>query len=103
MDGTRPRRTRDSIRQGWYARHRSVRFARHLGFPRTAPGPGPEAPPCGPPTGSPCLTPGGPLQGTSPLALAGAVFVRLARVGAWASCLWATLAWRSSGRPGRFP
>ncbi len=48
MDATRPRRTRDSARQGWYARWRCFRFARHLGFPLTAPAPGPEAPPCGP-------------------------------------------------------
>jgi hypothetical protein len=32
MDATRPRRIRDSARQGWYARWRSVRFARHFGF-----------------------------------------------------------------------
>jgi len=44
MDATRPRRTRDSIRQGWYARQRSVRFARRLGFSLTAPALEPEAP-----------------------------------------------------------
>jgi hypothetical protein len=33
MDGTRPRRTLDRSRQGWYSHWRSVRFARHLGFP----------------------------------------------------------------------
>jgi hypothetical protein len=32
MDGTRIRRTRDSVRQRWYARWRAVRFARHFGF-----------------------------------------------------------------------
>ena len=32
MDATRPRRIRDSARQGWYARWRSLRFARHFGF-----------------------------------------------------------------------
>jgi hypothetical protein len=103
MDGTRPRRTRDSIRQGWYARQRSVRFARHLGFPRTAPAPGPEAPPCGPPAGWPCLTLGGPAQGWSPLVLAGEAFVHVAHLGALASLLWASLAWRSSERLCRFP
>jgi hypothetical protein len=36
MDATRPRRIRDSARQGWYARWRSVRFARHFGFSSTA-------------------------------------------------------------------
>ena len=36
MDATRPRRIRDSARQGWYARWRSVRFARHFGFSPTA-------------------------------------------------------------------
>ena len=36
MDATRPRRSRDSARQGWYARWRSVRFARHFGFSPTA-------------------------------------------------------------------
>jgi hypothetical protein len=38
MDATRTRRTRDACRQQWYAFHRSVRFARFLGFkPRTEP------------------------------------------------------------------
>ena len=32
MDGTRKRRTRDKVRQAWYARHRQRRFARFLGF-----------------------------------------------------------------------
>jgi hypothetical protein len=32
MDATRSRRTRDDARQRWYARWRSLRFARHLGF-----------------------------------------------------------------------
>lgn len=32
MDGTRRRRTRDQVRQEWYARHRQRRFARMLGF-----------------------------------------------------------------------
>jgi hypothetical protein len=32
MDATRPRRSRDYPRQRWYARWRSLRFARHLGF-----------------------------------------------------------------------
>ncbi len=94
MDGTRPRRTRDRIRQGWYARQRSVRFARHLGFPLTAPASLAEAPPCGPPAGAPCLT---------PLALAGEVFAHVAHLGAVASLLWASLAWRSAERLGRFP
>jgi hypothetical protein len=48
MDATR-RRTRDRTRQGWYARHRSVRFARRLGFPLAAPALKPEGPPGGPP------------------------------------------------------
>jgi hypothetical protein len=33
MDATRTRRTRDRVRQTWYARSRQVRFARFLGFP----------------------------------------------------------------------
>jgi hypothetical protein len=46
MDATRPRRSRDSARQGWYARWRCFRFARHLGFPSAAAvAPRPEAPP----------------------------------------------------------
>ncbi len=46
MDATRPRRIRDSARQGWYAFWRSVRFARHLGFsPTAAVRPKPEVPP----------------------------------------------------------
>jgi hypothetical protein len=32
MDATRPRRTRDSARQRWYALARRLRFARLLGF-----------------------------------------------------------------------
>ena len=36
MDATRPRRMRGTARQGWYARWRSVRFARHFGFSPTA-------------------------------------------------------------------
>jgi hypothetical protein len=32
MDATRRRRLRDSARRDWYARWRSFRFARHLGF-----------------------------------------------------------------------
>jgi hypothetical protein len=32
MDATRSRRSRDFPRQRWYARWRSLRFARHLGF-----------------------------------------------------------------------
>jgi hypothetical protein len=44
MDATRPRRIRDSARQDWDARWRSVRFARHLGFsPTAAVSPKPEA------------------------------------------------------------
>jgi hypothetical protein len=40
VDATRSRRTRDAARQRWYAFWRSVRFARLLGFARSA-----EAPP----------------------------------------------------------
>jgi hypothetical protein len=32
MDGTRPRRIRDSARQRWYSRWRTARFARFLGL-----------------------------------------------------------------------
>jgi hypothetical protein len=32
MDATRARRTRDRVRQVWYARWRQQRFARFLGF-----------------------------------------------------------------------
>ena len=42
VDGTRARRTRDKVRQAWYARHRQRRFARFLGFddkPRDAASP----------------------------------------------------------------
>ena len=38
MDATRPRRTRDRIRQAWYARCRQQRFARFLGFAQGAAG-----------------------------------------------------------------
>jgi hypothetical protein len=92
-----------SIRQNWYARQRSVRFARYLGFALTAPAAEPEAPPCGLPAGSPCLTLNGSVQGVSSLVLAGEVFVHLAHWGVLASFLWASLAWRSSERLGRFP
>jgi hypothetical protein len=37
MDATRSRRTRDRARTRWYARWRSLRFARHLGFPAPPP------------------------------------------------------------------
>jgi hypothetical protein len=37
MDATRLRRTRDSVRQWWYAAHRQRRFARHMGFPPPPP------------------------------------------------------------------
>src|SRR3954452_2704541 len=37
MDGTRARRTREPVRQAWYARRR--RFARFLGFVQDAPAP----------------------------------------------------------------
>jgi hypothetical protein len=40
MDATRARRTRDRIRQQWYARHRQRRFARFLGFAPDAPSAG---------------------------------------------------------------
>ncbi len=103
MDATRPRRTRDSIRQGWYARQRSVRFARHLGFSLTAPAPEAEVPLCGIPACSPCLTLNSPVQGRSPLFLAGEVFVHTAHVGVLTSFLWASLAWRSSEQLCRFP
>ena len=32
MDATRSRRTRDAVRQRWYASCRCRRLARHLGF-----------------------------------------------------------------------
>jgi hypothetical protein len=52
MDATRPRRIRDSARQGWYALWRSVRFARHFGFASAAPVSGLKLPcPCGAPGG----------------------------------------------------
>jgi hypothetical protein len=35
MDATRARRTKDQVRQWWYAAQRQRRFARHLGFPLT--------------------------------------------------------------------
>ncbi len=34
MDATRARRTRDPVRQRWYAAYRARRFARLLGFER---------------------------------------------------------------------
>ncbi len=103
MDGTRPRRTRDRIRQGWYARQRSVRFARHLGFYLAGPPPGPEAPPGGLPANPPWVTLSVRVQDLSPLVLAGEVFVHVARWGVLTSFLWASLAWRSSERLCRFP
>jgi hypothetical protein len=39
MDATRTRRTRDRVRQAWYAYCRQQRFARFLGFPSSAPAP----------------------------------------------------------------
>jgi hypothetical protein len=72
--------------------------ARRLGFPLTAPAPEPEVSPCGCPAGAPWLTLNGPVAGTSPLVLAGEVFVHIARLGFVASGLWASLACRSSER-----
>jgi len=96
MDATRPRRTRDNIRQGWYARQRSVRFARRLGFsPDMAPAPVLEALPWGLLACWPGLTLNSPLQGLSPLAPAGDLFVHLVYWGVLASFLCAFLAWRS--------
>jgi hypothetical protein len=103
MDATRPRRTRDSIRQGWYARQRSLRFARHFGFPLTAPAPESQALLCNLPSSSPCLTLSGPIEGRSSLVLAGEVFVHVAHLGALASLLWPSLVWRSSEWLCRFP
>jgi hypothetical protein len=37
MDATRVRRTRDRVRQLWYARQRQRRFARFLGFANEGP------------------------------------------------------------------
>jgi hypothetical protein len=37
MDATRNRRTKDRIRQQWYARERQRRFDRFMGFPWGAP------------------------------------------------------------------
>jgi hypothetical protein len=53
MDATRPRRIRDSARQGWYALWRSVRFARQFGFASTTALVAGLKPPC------PCGAPGG--------------------------------------------
>jgi len=104
MDATRPRRTRDSIRQGWYARQRSVRFARRLGFaPTTALAPVPEALPWGLLACWPGRTLNGPVQGVSPMVLAGDLFVHVVHWGILASFLCAFLAWRSSERLCHFP
>ncbi len=110
MDATRPRRIRDSARQGWYARWRSARFARHLGFsPTAAVTPKPDAPPCEMPGGLPTcsagyrpgawgwngLAPGGP-------SLAGGWFLPAVRWGLALASLWASLAWGASERPLRW-
>jgi hypothetical protein len=103
MDATRPRRTRDRIRQRWYARRRMVRFARSLGFSQTTPAPQPEGPPCGLPVGSPCPTLNGRVQGVAPLVLTGEVFAHVDHLGVLASFPCASLAWRSSECLCRFP
>jgi hypothetical protein len=44
MDATRARRTKDQVRQGWYAAQRQRRFARYLGFSAAAEACGEETP-----------------------------------------------------------
>ncbi len=88
MDATRSRRTRDLIRQGWYAHHRSVRLARRMGFCHSTP-----------------VTPRTEMRSLdtcslptcSSLALAGGLFCFAAYLG-WtqASLRWASLAWVAS-------
>jgi hypothetical protein len=76
MDGTRPRRRRDPARRGWYARHRTVRFARRLGFPPA----------------------GDAAPGTLACGPAAGLLLDAARYAATAWFLWATLPWRCSVR-----
>ncbi len=95
MDATRSRRTRDLIRQGWYAHHRSVRLARRMGFSHSAPvTPRTEA-------RSPDM---GGLPTCTSLALAGGLFCFAAYLG-WtqASLKWASLAWVASEHLLGFP
>lgn len=75
MDATRPRRTRDRARRGWYAYHRTARFARRLGFPPDGAAPGTSA--CCPPAG---------------------LLLDAARYAATAWFIWATFPWRCSVR-----
>jgi hypothetical protein len=99
MDATRPRRTRDAARQGWYARWRSARFARRLGFPpTTAAAPGPHARPCELLGDLPaCWAWGwGGLAFGVP-ALAGEWLLPAARWGWALASLWASLAWGQRG------
>jgi hypothetical protein len=104
MDATRTRRTRDSTRRGWYARWRSARFARRLGFHlTTAVTPKPEALPCKMPGGLLACFAGNRQEawgwnGLAPGVLAGTWFLQAVHLGVLTSALWASFAWRSSGR-----
>lgn len=40
MDGTRYRRMKDAVRQAWYGRWRTYRFARHMGMEQSRSGAG---------------------------------------------------------------
>jgi hypothetical protein len=110
MDATRPRRLRDHARRSWYARWRSARFARHLGFPPAAAvTPEPQARPGELPGGLPaCLAgcrPGaGEGNGLAPgvPALAGGWFFPAVRWGLVLASFWAALVWGASERPLRW-
>ncbi len=77
MDATRPRRKRDQARRAWYAYHRTVRFARRLGFSPAYAAPGPDPPACGPAAG---------------------LLLDAARYAVTAWFLWASFPWRCSVR-----
>jgi hypothetical protein len=102
MDATRRRRTRDAARQGWYARWRSARFARRLGFP---PASAAQARSCELPGGLPACWGWGLPWGWGGLAfgvpaVAGEWLLPVARWGWALAALSASLAW---GRQGDHP
>ncbi len=88
MDATRPRRTRNSARQNWYAHWRSVRFARHMGFRTPTEAPQSESQRD---SGLDCL------PASSSMVLSGGLLCYATYLSlVWRSWQWASLVWRES-------
>ncbi len=87
MDATRPRRTRNSASQNWYAHWRSLRFARRMGFLSPTEAPQPES--------RQCSVLGG--LASSSMVLASGLFCYATYLSlVWPSRQWASLVWSES-------